>query len=99
MRHGIGHIVGYHPSLPQDIRPGNIRPPRHQTGRLPPPPQPLLPPLPSIHLLPTTPPTIYPLLGTSSGDHWRPVQTCSFGDLPHTPPHPRSVDAEGGHRR
>ena len=23
-----------------------------------------------------------PLLVTSGGDHWRPVQTCSFGDPP-----------------
>ena len=30
---------------------------------------------------------IYPLLATSGGDHWIPVQTCLFGDL--TPPPPQ----------
>ena len=31
--------------------------------------------------------TYSPLLGTSSGDHWRHFQTCSFGDLPPLPRH------------
>ena len=33
-----------------------------------------------------------PLLVTSGGDHWRPVQTCSFG----TPP-PKGATSAGGH--
>ena len=33
-----------------------------------------------------------PLLVTSGGDHWRPVQTCLFG----TPPH-HGVTSVGGH--
>ena len=36
---------------------------------------------------PTLPPQ--PLLLTSGGDHWKPVQTCSLEDLPPPPPpHP-----------
>ena len=31
------------------------------------------------------------LLVMSDGDHWRPVQTCSFGDIPPLPPPPTGM--------
>ena len=39
-------------------------------------------PLPWTYDLGTLPPSLYPLLLTSGGDHWRPVETCSLDDVP-----------------
>ena len=69
MRHGIGRTVGGTPLWTYQ----------------PPPPPPLNIPSHPTPFWTNPPPALshtHPLLLTSGGHHWRPVQTCALEDLP-----------------
>ena len=83
-------VTKQNPPPPAVIRPGDptLPPPRHQTW------DPTLPPPPPTSDL--GPPQPCPLQVTAGDDHWRPVQICSFGDLPPTSPMKRHL-VQGSH--
>ena len=70
MHHGISHMVGSPPEKPGRAgeRSGGVHSPLDIR-----PGEPFFPP----DIRPGDPPLVTP-----GGDHWRPLQTCSFGDPP-----------------